>query len=124
MRALDPEMIEQPDEVHAELVVSAMIARLVALAMTAQVQGDHPVIVRQVGQNAGIDPGRFDGRGKAVNEHDRGPGALVDVADANTRRVEVAVLAERRTWRQQSEEEGACESLHGISSLYGRIPIS
>jgi hypothetical protein len=90
-------VIQKTNHVERDLVVGAGVVRLAAVPVAAQVEREHAVVARQVGQNAGVDPGALDGAGEAVHQHHRRPGAEVDIPDPHPARVEVPVLRQRST---------------------------
>ena len=97
VRALDLEVIEQPDHVLGELVaVRFRIVRLAALAVGAQVHRDRSVIPGDRREYAVGDEVPIE-RARVAVEHDhRRSGALLDVADLHAVRIEKPIR--RRRW--------------------------
>ena len=82
MRAIDLQMIEQPDDVFGELVtVHLGIVRLATLAVRAKIHRDRAMLFRHLRKHAIGDEVPIGSAGVAVQHDDRCAGALLDVAN-------------------------------------------
>jgi hypothetical protein len=88
--------------------------------VSPQVQSDHAVILGKVRENARLDPIAFNVICVTVNEHHWFAGALIDIMNANTVRVERLALGERvsREERDAQEQPGQQEEAHTVLSFF------
>ncbi len=87
VRLLYVQVIEQPARVlgHDRGAIGGRIVELLAGAVTAVVERDHPVAVAdEVADPAGIDPVGRGVRGEAMDEQDRRAGAFVEKRDLDS----------------------------------------
>ena len=113
MRVLDPEVIQQADDVIDECVaVLARVMRLVAHSVTAKVRCDDAVFVVECIDHAWLSPLRFDINEAAMNQDHRLTVArsLIDVADLDAVGVKELILGDRGRDDQKIERDRAEQS--------------
>src|SRR6266545_2778742 len=90
----NPEMIQQTKDIQAHLPsIGVHFVWLSALAMSAGVKSDDAVILRQIRQDARIDP-RVEGTPVAVNQDDYLSTPRIHISNAHPVGIEKLVLCE------------------------------